>query len=92
MSNEDMENVRVELYMAINGHAPMSELKEDDLEEVEAGIVHDLLLDEMIRDILLKLSIKLKDKGDTFDPDIVIGIRLSTDEGTLTDYHETFEP
>lgn len=92
MSNEDMENVRVELYMAINGHAPMSELTEDDPEEVEASIIHDLLLDEMVRDRLLKLSNKLNDKGDTFDPDIVIGIRLNTDEGTLADYHETFEP
>lgn len=92
MSNGDKENVRVELYMAIDGHASISELKEDDPEEVAAGIVHDLLLDEMIRDRLLKLSIKLKDKGDTFDPDIVIGIRLNADEGTLADYHETFKP
>lgn len=92
MSNEDKENVRVELYMAINAHVPMSELKEGYPEEDAADIVHVLLLDEMVRDRLLKLSIKLKDNGDTFDPDIVIGIRLNTDAGTLTDYHETFEP
>ena len=92
MSNEDKKNVRVELYMEINCHAPMSELREDDPEEDAADIVHDLLLDEMVRDRLLKQSIKLKDKGDTFDPDIVIGIRFNTDEGTLADYRETFEP
>ncbi len=92
MSNEDKENVRVELYMAINAHVPMSELKEGYSEEDAADIVHVLLLDEMVRDRLLKLSIKLKDKGDTLDPDIAIGVRFDTDEGTLIGYHETFEP
>ena len=94
MSNEESKNVRTELYMAIDAIVSVSELNDVDFEETAANIVHDLLkFDEILRDRLSKLSIKLKNvEEDGFSPDITLGIRFNTDEGILAEHHEIFEP